>query len=227
MSTGYGEGEGRVSKAIDEAIKSPLLNNNDIFNSKKVLLNINFSDAEESQQFTMEEMNEVHNFMSKFSKEVEVKWGMATDAVLGNKIKITLLATGFGLQSVPGMEERLEERSEHDSEAERERREHEAELRGQYYGTEGGKNLPRRHRHIFIFTPDALDNEDIIARVEETPTYRRTKDELAQINNLVEPSVVESAPAQQSESESPNETSAQSSALQQDSETGFVGFTLD
>ena len=42
MSTGYGEGENRVTKAIDEALNSPLLNNNDIFNSRKVLLNINF-----------------------------------------------------------------------------------------------------------------------------------------------------------------------------------------
>jgi len=187
MSTGYGEGENRVSRAIDEAIKSPLLNNNDIFNSKKVLLNINFSDAEESQQFTMEEMNEVHNFMSKFSKEVETKWGMATDPTLGNKIKITLLATGFGLQSVPGMQDMIESKSQQEREEEREKQERKEELRGQYYPTEGGIPLARRRRHIFLFSPDELDNEDIIARVEETPTFRRTKEELAQIRNTGEP----------------------------------------
>ena len=37
MSTGYGEGEGRVKKAIEDALHSPLLNDNDIFNSKKIL----------------------------------------------------------------------------------------------------------------------------------------------------------------------------------------------
>ena len=43
MSTGYGEGEGRVKKAIDDALNSPLLNDNDIYNSKKILLSIAFS----------------------------------------------------------------------------------------------------------------------------------------------------------------------------------------
>ena len=43
MSTGYGEGDNRVSEAIKNAQHSPLLNNNDIFNSKKVLLNISYS----------------------------------------------------------------------------------------------------------------------------------------------------------------------------------------
>ncbi len=37
MSTGYGEGEGRVKKAIEDALNSPLLNDNDVFNSKKIL----------------------------------------------------------------------------------------------------------------------------------------------------------------------------------------------
>lgn len=222
MSTGYGEGENRVSKAIDEAIKSPLLNNNDIFNSKKVLLNINFSDAEESQQFTMEEMNEVHNFMSKFSKEVETKWGMATDATLGNKIKITLLATGFGLQSVPGMQDMIESKTQLEREEEREKQERKEELRGQYYSPDGGIPLTRRRRHLFIFMPDELDNEDIIARVEETPTYRRTKDELAQIRNTEEPmgpAIVENAPQPEA-----SESSVPESAPQEES---FTGFQLD
>ena len=42
MSTGFGEGENRVTKAIDDALHSPLLNNNDIFNAKKVMLNVSF-----------------------------------------------------------------------------------------------------------------------------------------------------------------------------------------
>ena len=222
MSTGYGEGENRVSKAIDEAIKSPLLNNNDIFNSKKVLLNINFSDAEESQQFTMEEMNEVHNFMSKFSKEVETKWGMATDPTLGNRIKITLLATGFGLQNIPGMQDMMESKSQQEREDARELQERRQELREQYYRDEGGIPLARRRRHIFIFLPDELDNEDIIARVEETPTYRRTKDELAQIRNTTEPmGAAFNGEANQPEvTERPNTEPAPQS-------NSFTGFQLD
>ena len=84
MSTGYGEGENRVSQAINDALHSPLLNNNDIFNSKKILFNISFSTKSE---LMMEEMNEVHDFMSKFGKDVETKWGLYIDETLENKVK--------------------------------------------------------------------------------------------------------------------------------------------
>ncbi len=227
MSTGYAEGENRVSKAIDEAIKSPLLNNNDIFNSKKVLLNINFSDAEESQQFTMEEMNEVHNFMSKFSKNVEVKWGMATDPALGNRIKITLLATGFGLQHVPGMQDILEKNSLQQEEEDREKQEMRDALRGVYYS---GDNRPtiRRRPYIFVFKPEELDDEDIISRVETTPTFRRTKEELNQIRNRQEePELttiyVEGKLPEAIQEPKPSETS---DATAPTTEEPFVGFQL-
>ena len=177
MSTGYGEGDNRVSRAIEEAIKSPLLNNNDIFNSKKVLLNISFSDE---SQLTMEEMNEIHDFMSKLQRDVETKWGMAIDQTLGNKIKITLLASGFGLNSVQGIEERNERIKTEKSDTEIAEEEEKKRRRAIFYP--GGNETPLRpRRHIFIFSPEDLDDEDIIARVEETPTSRRTKDELAQI----------------------------------------------
>ena len=180
MSTCYAEGEGRVTKAIEEAIKSPLLNNNDIFNSKKVLLYITFSDAEEQQQFTMEEMNEVHNFMSKFKDDVETKWGMATDASLGNRIKITLLTSGFGLESVPGWREANEQRTLEQIEREREDLERKTEIRGKYY-TEDGKVVTHRRNAVFRFAADELDDDDLIARIEQSPTFTRTKDELQKI----------------------------------------------
>ena len=67
MSTGYGEGEGRVKQAIDDALNSPLLNDNDIYNSKKILLSINFSsDNNENQGLTMEEMSDVNEFYEPF-----------------------------------------------------------------------------------------------------------------------------------------------------------------
>ena len=82
MSTGFGEGESRVTKAIDDALHSPLLNNNDIFNAKKVMLNVSFC---ESSELMMEEMNEIHEFMSKFREGVEVIWGVAMDNTLEGK----------------------------------------------------------------------------------------------------------------------------------------------
>ena len=53
----------------------------------------------------MEEMNEVHEFMSKFREGVEVIWGVAMDNSLDTKVKITVLATGFGVEDVPGMDD--------------------------------------------------------------------------------------------------------------------------
>lgn len=104
MSTGYGYGEGRVTQAITDALHSPLLNNNDIFNSKKVLFNISYSS---NSDLMMEEMNEVHEFMSRFGKDVETKWGLYIDDNLEDKVKFTILATGFGIKDVPGMNNKL------------------------------------------------------------------------------------------------------------------------
>ena len=67
MSTGYGEGEGRVKKAIEDALNSPLLNDNDVFNSKKILLSIAFaSEKKDNPGLTMDEMNDVNDFMEKY-----------------------------------------------------------------------------------------------------------------------------------------------------------------
>ena len=108
MSTGYGEGENRVKKAIDDALNSPLLNDNDVFNSKKILLSISFSSEKKEQQgLMMEEMNDVNDFMAKFGEDFEIKWGLAIDPELGNKVKVTILATGFGNDAIGTHKKRL------------------------------------------------------------------------------------------------------------------------
>ncbi|MDE5561383.1 MAG: cell division protein FtsZ [Bacteroidaceae bacterium] len=177
MSTGYGEGENRVTKALTEALNSPLLNHNDIFNSKKVLLNINFCADNDHNALMMEEMNEIHEFMGKFRNDVETKWGLATDSTLGGKVKITLLATGFGLQSISGMNSHQEEKKEKLSEADKERQETREELINTYY-QDGKKTGKHRHHNVFIYTMENMDNDDIISRVDATPTSRRSKEEL-------------------------------------------------
>ena len=68
MSTGYGEGENRVTAAIQNAQHSPLLNNNDIFKSKKVLLNIAYSSK---KKLMMIEMAVVQEFMNRFNRDFE------------------------------------------------------------------------------------------------------------------------------------------------------------
>ena len=185
MSTGYGEGEDRVKKAIEDALNSPLLNDNDIFNSKKILLNISFSHQKESKDnFMMEEMNYVHEFMDKFG-DFEIKWGVAIDPELGKKVKVTILATGFGMQNVDGMEERMamqQTREEQNRLAEeQERAAKREERRGHYYGEGDTAKRYKRRPNIYIFSPEDLDNDDVISAVESTPTYKRTREILSSI----------------------------------------------
>ncbi len=187
MSTGYGEGEGRVKKAIDDALNSPLLNDNDVFNSKKILLSIAFSNGKnnENQGLMMEEMNDVNDFMAKFGENFEIKWGIALDPELGKKVKVTILATGFGVEDVEPKERRarrsIEEANrlaeEQEKEAEREERRH------RYYGKDNNGPQYKRRPHIFIFTQNDLDNEDVILAVENTPAYKRTRQMLEEIRN--------------------------------------------
>jgi cell division protein FtsZ len=182
MSTGYGEGEGRVTKALTEALTSPLLNHNDIFNSKKVLLNINFCADDEHSSLMMEEMNEIHEFMGKFRHDVETKWGLATDSTLGDKVKITLLATGFGLQAINGMSSHQEEKKEKLSAEDKERKANRDELIDIYYERDN-KTSKHRHNNIFIYSAENMDNDNIIARIDESPTYSRTKEDLNRLKN--------------------------------------------
>jgi len=181
MSTGYGEGENRVTKAIQEALNSPLLNNNDIFNSRKVLLNINFCSDSETGNLMMEEMNEVTDFMSRFRKDVETKWGLATDSSLGDKVKITLLATGFGLQNVPGVRSMVEQKEQEKTAVDQEREDYNEERRGFYYDISSGSPVRRRRHNTYVFTDDDLDNDEIISMVDARPAYSRTKDEVNKI----------------------------------------------
>ena len=184
MSTGFGEGEGRVTQAINDALHSPLLNNNDIFNSKKVLFVITYSP---NSELMMGEMDEIHEFMSKFGKDVETKWGLYIDESLETKVKFTILATGFGIKDVPGMDSVLNKRTLEEQKRLEEMEEEEQrkdERRSDFYGPNILKNSNRKRRHnVYIFTQEDLDNDDIISMVETTPTYKRTKAELEAIQS--------------------------------------------
>ena len=194
MSTGYGEGEGRVKKAIDDALNSPLLNDNDVFNSKKILLSIAFSNEKnDNQGLMMEEMNDVNDFMAKFGDDFEIKWGLATDPELGKKVKVTILATGFGIEDVEP-ENRRTRRTIEESNRIAEMEEKEAERqdrRNRYYGKDANNPQYKRRPHIFIFNQNDLDNEDVILAVENTPTYKRTRQMLEEIRKQANGDTVE------------------------------------
>ena len=186
MSTGYGEGEGRVKRAIDEALNSPLLNDNDVFNSKKILLSISFCGQKDGKDsLMMEEMNDVNDFMAKFG-DFEIKWGLATDPELGKKVKVTILATGFGIENIDIMHGHARRHTQEEAKRIAEEQEKEAERqerRQRYYGNEGNNLKYKRPAHIYLFHAEDLDNDNVIAKVETSPTYKRTKEILESIHN--------------------------------------------
>ena len=188
MSTGYGEGEGRVKKAIEDALNSPLLNDNDVFNSKKILLSIAFSsERKDNTGLTMDEMNDVNDFMGNFGDDFELKWGLAIDPELGNKVKVTVLATGFGIEDVDGMNVHLRKHTEEETRRIAEQEEKSAERedrRKHYYGSDGNTPQYKRHPHIILFRPQDLDNDHVIMQVEDTPTYKRTRQMLEDIRHI-------------------------------------------
>lgn len=98
MDTGFAEGDKRVTLAIEDALNSPLLNNNDIHKSKKILLNFYCS---QTNPIYMREVEEINQFMSKMGEDIEVIWGVTFDDTLGDSVKVTLLATGSDMNIVP------------------------------------------------------------------------------------------------------------------------------
>ena len=173
ISTGVGEGDNRVEKAIQDALHSPLLNNTDIVHAQKVLLNLSFG---EEANFLMDEINAVHEFMQSLNPDVNVIWGYAIDNSLENKVKITLLASGFDVKDLAG-EDAMKIIEQENEEIEQSKLEKIAKVYGDLI--ENSKR-PKKHQ-IYIFSPDDLDNDDIIFNVEEWPTYSRDKITLKKI----------------------------------------------
>ncbi|MCF2578067.1 MULTISPECIES: cell division protein FtsZ [Prevotellaceae] len=193
MSTGYGEGEGRVKQAIEDALNSPLLNDNDVFNAKKILLSINFcKDSTTSDNgnngLMMEEMNEVNDFMERFGSDFEIKWGIGLDPDLGKKVKVTILATGFGIENVDGMNIHIRKQTQDDLDRQAREQEHADDLairRGKYYPEDKNQLLTKRRPQVFIFRPEDLDNEEVILAVENTPTYKRTQQMVKELRRRI------------------------------------------
>lgn len=179
MSRGIGSGENRINDAIKDALHSPLLNNNDVFSAKKILVNISYG---KDSPLMMEEMNDFHMFMSKFSTDIEVIWGAAEEEDLGDDIKVTLLATGFDLSHVPGIKEQREEETKAEElerkikeDARREQEEKDRELIEKYYGKEGLRNITNENNiRPFILTLEELNDDKIIEALEKNPVYKRT-----------------------------------------------------
>ena len=213
MSTGYGDGDSRESEAIKAAQHSPLLNNNDIFNSQKVLFNIAYSDDHE---LMMNEMDEIKDFMNRFNREFQTKFGISVEPSLGSKVKVTLLASGFGIADIHMAE--MDVRLANQSAEEQQRRAELEELeegrrqrRERYYGASAeDSHRVFRRRYLYLYRPEDLDNSDLIAMVDSMPTYKRTNGDLTMLKRR------SSEDATKAEAEAKEKTQAESSMMPED-----------
>ncbi len=101
MGSALAEGEDRALVAVKEALTSPLLNDNDINGASYVLLNITYGDKE----VMMDEITEITDYIQDAAgATADVIWGHGYDSTLGDKICITLIATGFSSKPITGFE---------------------------------------------------------------------------------------------------------------------------
>ena len=186
MSYGIEKGDMRVSRAFRSALHSPLLNDNDIYKSKKILFNIY---ENPNDPIRIEEMAEVESFMAQFQEEdIELIWGYSKDHNLEEgAVKVTVLATGFGMKDIPGMEPVIKKEEEKEEKISREDQERLDQMLGVFYKPE---------YKVYIFKGDEMYNDEFLEALDNSPTYKRSAMELEKIMNIVGSLPKEESPEQ-------------------------------
>lgn len=101
MGSAAAEGENRAMVAVEKALESPLLNDNDINGAKHVLLYITYGNKE----VMMEELTEVTDFVQEAAgMDAEMMYGHGYDETLGDQLNVTVIATGFSSSPITGFE---------------------------------------------------------------------------------------------------------------------------
>ncbi len=101
MGSARAEGENRAIEAVQHALSSPLLNDNDISGAKYVLLNITYG----AQEVLMDEITAITDFIQdEAGSTADVIWGHGFDGTLGDKLSVTIIATGFNSAPITGFE---------------------------------------------------------------------------------------------------------------------------
>jgi cell division protein FtsZ len=170
ISSGYGEGENRVQKAIEDALHSPLLKNTDIFGSKKLLMVLYVSD-DPQYPFEMSEANQHTDFVNNIDSDVEVMWGLYRIPGLEDKVKITILASGFDVTVDDNAPKTIV-----DSEKEK-RNAEEKKIIEKEYGIAAGDSLnsnPAGSR-VRVLQQNELDDDEAISETERAAYTRSSR----------------------------------------------------
>lgn len=187
ISTAFGEGENRISSAIRNALHSPLLKKHDINTSKRLLLK--FSCSRQSQRpITASEMTEIYNFTSQLPDSIDVKWGIADNPALGDKLKVTILASGFNLTLIDGGKNKQDSGKQdeevvlfgNENDNPEKKIAQEKEMDRQIIELYGAEKLNKQLRDAnkakyAVLDPSQYDNHDIAALLERVPAFNRNQ----------------------------------------------------
>ncbi|MBR5435482.1 MAG: cell division protein FtsZ [Muribaculaceae bacterium] len=175
ISNGYGEGPNRVEKAIEDALHSPLLKECDVYSSKRLLFNLYFSSKAENE-LTAKEISQLNDFTSNIS-DVDIIWGTAYDDSLGDKVKITILASGFNV-SVGDEQKAAEKGTKIWPRREKQETVSNEELLEQRMADMYGSSTTF---NPVVLDPSAYDDDAAIEAFESKPTATRKKSEASEI----------------------------------------------
>ncbi|MBR3101102.1 MAG: cell division protein FtsZ [Muribaculaceae bacterium] len=186
ISSGYGEGEHRVSKAIEDALESPLLKNRDVYGSRKILIDIYYN-PDSSNPFNASELSELQAFMANFSEDVDVITGVTHDRTLDERIKITVLAAGFNVSlsdetATPVIKSKYAETA---APAATPSIDTEARMKEEY-GQEAYNRMvqDKAKAQYIILRPEDVDNDEIIDMFDRNPTYGRKPETKSAIREM-------------------------------------------
>lgn len=174
ISSGHATGPQRVTRAIRDALYSPLLNNKDIFRATRIAMAITCS-SEADKALLIDEMSEIEHFTTRFDGNPYFKWGFVPDAAMGDEIKVTILASGFGLFNEKADQTDALSEDEHTKRAIR---------RERIYGSR--KRQKRPHAFIIRLQLEDLINDDLPELLESVPTRNRTPEMARQIRQALE-----------------------------------------
>lgn len=105
MGSAVASGEKRAISAVEQALSSPLLNDNDISGARHVLLNI----MSGSDDIDMDEFGEITDYIQEAAGgTAELITGYGTDPSLGDNVSVTIIATGFKSGQATGFEAPLQ-----------------------------------------------------------------------------------------------------------------------
>ncbi|WP_321374883.1 cell division protein FtsZ [uncultured Draconibacterium sp.] len=107
MGTGVSDEEDRAEDAVKKALNSPLLNDNEIRGARNILVNINSGNKE----VTMDEVGRITDYVQNMAGfDADLIWGNGKDETLGEKLSVTVIATGFPTSIISELSEQSQKK---------------------------------------------------------------------------------------------------------------------